>query len=114
MTTREPGASEDLTHGLRWRPRSTAFFASSAAPSITCGFEVFVQLVIAAITTEPSCSSTSSPSSSAFADVQVRARRLVATCATSGSIVCGPGSWNEAGSLAGKLSSTLLSIVPLP
>jgi hypothetical protein len=35
-------------------PRSTAFFASRPAPSISEGFDVFVQLVIAAITTEPS------------------------------------------------------------
>ena len=38
------------------RPRSTAFFASSPAATITDGFDVFVQLVIAAITTEPCCS----------------------------------------------------------
>ncbi len=35
------------------RPRSTAFFASSPAASITDGFDVFVQLVIAAMTTDP-------------------------------------------------------------
>ena len=34
-------------------PFATALFASSPAPSITDGLEVFVQLVIAAITTEP-------------------------------------------------------------
>jgi len=51
-----PGARLDFTHGFRCRPRSTAFFASRPAPTITCGFDVFVQLVIAAITTEP-CSS---------------------------------------------------------
>ena len=34
-------------------PSSQAFFATKAAPSITLGFEVFVQLVIAAITTSP-------------------------------------------------------------
>jgi hypothetical protein len=53
VTTREPGASDDLTQGLRSRPRSTAFFASRPAPTITCGFDVFVHDVIAAITTEP-------------------------------------------------------------
>ena len=42
-------------------PRSTAFFASSPAPSISEGFDVFVQLVIAAITTEPFASSKRSP-----------------------------------------------------
>ena len=45
-----------MTHGLRVRPFSTAFFATRPAPIITLGFDVFVQLVIAAITTEP-CSS---------------------------------------------------------
>ena len=49
----EPGASEVFTHGFTSSPRSTAFFASSPAPIITEGFEVFVQLVIAAITTRP-------------------------------------------------------------
>ena len=53
MTTREPGAREVFTHGLLLRPRSTAFFASRPAPSITDGFEVFVQDVMAAMTTCP-------------------------------------------------------------
>ena len=53
MTTREPGASEVLTHGLLVSPRATAARASSPAATITEGFEVFVQLVIAAITTAP-------------------------------------------------------------
>jgi hypothetical protein len=53
VTTFEPGASEVFTHGLRPSPAATAFLASSPAPSITDGFEVFVQLVIAAITTAP-------------------------------------------------------------
>ena len=56
MTTFEPGASDDFTHGLRFSPFSTAFFASRPAPIITDGFDVFVHEVIAAITTEP-CSS---------------------------------------------------------
>src|SRR6266498_3396569 len=53
MTTLEPGASEVLTHGLDWSPRSAAFLASSPAAIITEGLEVLVQLVIAAITTCP-------------------------------------------------------------
>ena len=61
MTTREPGARLVLTHGGVRSPRSTAFFASSPAATITSGFEVFVQLVIAAITTEPFESSYESP-----------------------------------------------------
>ena len=55
MTTREPGASEVLTHGLERSPRSTAFLASRPAATMTWGFDVFVQLVMAAITTSPSC-----------------------------------------------------------
>ncbi len=62
MTTREPGARLVFTHGLRVRPRSTAFFASSPAPIITAGLDVFVQEVIAAITTTPWSISTVSPS----------------------------------------------------
>jgi hypothetical protein len=53
VTTREPGANEVFTHGLLVSPRSTAFFASSPAPTITEGLEVFVHEVIAAITTCP-------------------------------------------------------------
>ena len=53
MTTFDPGARLVLTHGLRCKPRSMAFFASNPAPSISEGFDVFVQLVIAAITIEP-------------------------------------------------------------
>src|SRR5271166_4552531 len=63
MTTLEPGASEVFTQGLRLRPFSTAFLASSAAPTITEGLEVFVQEVIAAITTEPWSTLVSVPSS---------------------------------------------------
>ena len=48
-----PGASEVFTTGLTLRPRSTAFFASKPAASITRGLLVFVQLVMAAISTEP-------------------------------------------------------------
>ena len=44
------------------RPRSTAFLASSPAPTITDGFEVLVQLVMAAIATEPLASGKRSPS----------------------------------------------------
>ena len=53
MTTREPGASEVLTDGSTISPRSTAFFASKPAASMTLGFEVLVQEVIAAMTTSP-------------------------------------------------------------
>src|SRR5919204_5461607 len=64
MTTFEPGASEVFTHGLACRPRCAALRASRPAPTITDGLEVFVQLVIAAITTCPWSSSVSVPSAS--------------------------------------------------
>ncbi len=53
MTTFDPGASDVFTHGFVCSPASTAFFASSPAATSTDGFDVLVQLVIAAITTEP-------------------------------------------------------------
>src|SRR5580658_9983476 len=54
MTTREPGASDVLTQGLDRSPRATAFLASRPAATRTWGFEVLVQLVMAAMTTSPS------------------------------------------------------------
>src|SRR5687767_12747375 len=62
MTTLEPGARVVLTHGLVSRPRSTAFLASSPAASMTDGFDVLVQLVMAAMTTWPWSRSNSEPS----------------------------------------------------
>src|SRR5215212_9127634 len=56
VTTFDPGARLVFTHGFRVSPRSNAFFATRPAPIITLGFEVLVQLVIAAMTTAP-CSS---------------------------------------------------------
>src|SRR6266436_9140853 len=53
VTTLEPGARLAFTHGRLDNPRSTAFLASRPAPIITLGLEVFVQLVMAAITTDP-------------------------------------------------------------
>src|SRR5215469_11393596 len=64
MTTFEPGARVVFTQGLRSRPASTAFFATSAAPTITDGFEVFVQEVMAAMTTDPWSTDVTVPSSS--------------------------------------------------
>ncbi len=58
MTTREPGARLVLTVGRTVRPRSTARLASRPAATITEGFEVLVQLVMAAITIDPCSSAT--------------------------------------------------------
>ena len=52
---------------LTFKPSSWAFFATRPAPSITLGFDVFVQLVIAAITTLPCFSSAGCPWKSNFA-----------------------------------------------
>ena len=73
-----------------------------------------MQLVIAAITTEPSLQLDLLAVELGLCATCRCGRSAVATWARSGSIVCGPASWNEPGSLAGKLSATLLSIVPLP
>src|SRR5688572_18008442 len=64
MTTFEPGARDVFTHGFTSSPFSTALRARRAAASITDGFDVFVQLVMAAITTWPWSISKAVPSSS--------------------------------------------------
>src|SRR6185436_18876351 len=79
MTTLEPGASDVLTHGLDVSPFATALRASSPAPIITDGFDVFVHDVIAAITTWPWSSSASVPSAS-----------VSGTCAVTRSATCAP------------------------
>ena len=61
MTTRDPGARLVFTQGFELSSRSTAFLASNPAPIMTDGFEVLVQLVMAAITTAPSWRETSWP-----------------------------------------------------
>src|ERR1700756_1365665 len=53
-TALEPGASEDLTHGLRVSPRALALRASRPAAITLRGLLVLVQLVIAAMMTAPS------------------------------------------------------------
>src|SRR5205823_6556242 len=88
------------------RPASTAFFASRPAPIITLGFEVLVQEVMAAITTEPWSSSKSSPST-------LTRRCPGATVATGADSSCSAAASCVGGSLAGKLSATSLSYEPL-
>src|SRR5947199_3452634 len=102
VTTFEPGARLVFTHGWLDRPRSTAFFASKPAPIITLGFDVFVQLEIAAITTEPWSSSNDSPSSSTW--TAACAGAAVATGVGASSPACVP--FPLGGSEAGKLSAT--------
>ncbi len=62
MTTFEPGPRVVLTHGLLFRPLSSAFFARSPAAIMTDGFEVLVHEVIAASATEPWSSVKDAPS----------------------------------------------------
>src|SRR5208283_3276228 len=90
MTTLDPGASVVLTQGFRLSPASTAFLASSAAPTMTDGLEVLVHEVMAAITTDPWSMVTVVPSSS------------VAWVALDGL----PAGSSAIGSEAGKVSAT--------
>ncbi len=62
VTTFDPGARLVFTHERRVSPFSTAFFARIPAAMRTLGFDVLVQLVMAAMTTEPCFTSTSLPS----------------------------------------------------
>src|SRR5579884_1706992 len=112
MTTLDPGASDVFTHGLRVRPRSTAFLASSPAPTITNGLEVLVHDVIAATTTAPWSISTSSPSSVIRAGLVGR-RPPWSPGAPAGSS-CAPALVIDGGSLAGNDSfDASLALSPL-
>ncbi len=109
MTTFEPGASDVFTQGLDSRPFSRAFLASRPAAIITFGLHVFVQQVIAAITTWPWSSSVSVPSASVSGTAfSVRS----ATCTRVPSVAGSESSWPSplplwpGGSEAGKDSST--------
>ena len=53
MTTFDPAPATSSPTAWSCRPFSTAFLASRPAATSTDGFDVLVQLVIAAITTEP-------------------------------------------------------------
>ena len=92
-------------------PRSTAFFASSPAATITYGFEVFVHDVIAAITTAPCARWTTSPSSShGIPLVQVGASATGAGVIASPPVgSAAPGSACAGTSLAGNDSATASS-----
>src|SRR5436190_15683760 len=111
MTTLEPGASDVFTQGLRSSPASTAFFASSAAPTITDGLDVLVHDVIAAMTTAPWSSSKDVPSSSCTG-VCLTGRPLCLPRCDWGasSAVC---ALTDTGSLAGNDSAEPASNPPL-
>src|SRR5215472_11558255 len=91
MTTLEPGASVVFTHGLRASPASTAFLASSAAPTMTEGLEVFVHEVMAAITTDPWSTDVRVPSSRVTcAGSEARPSGAVATGSEAGKVPPSP------------------------
>src|SRR5215472_647186 len=91
MTTLEPGASVVFTHGLRSSPASTAFFATSAAPTMTDGLDVLVQEVMAAITTEPWSTVVFVPSSSVtLAGADARPPKSAATGSDAGKVAATP------------------------
>src|SRR4051794_34978896 len=79
VTAFEPGASEVLTVGDTRSPRATALRASRAAPTITVGFDVFVQEVMAAIATDPVRIVARSPSTSTATLRYPRAKGTSAT-----------------------------------
>src|SRR5215218_11276839 len=113
MTTLEPGASDVLTHGLTSRPRCTALRASRPAPIITSGFEVLVQLVIAAMTTSPWSRWNVSPSTVTGTELLVFGSATAAG-GRAGSVDGGrawplPGSSKLIGSDAGKVPATASS-----
>ena len=93
MTTFEPGASDVFTHGLLVSPRATALRASSPAASMTDGFEVFVQLVIAAITTWPLSTRVSIPLTTigTLLSMWPASRAAAISAAWSASVACSGG-----------------------
>src|SRR5690242_11694879 len=98
-----------FTHGLVIRPLSTAFLASSAAPSITVGLDVLVHDVMPATTTAP-WSSTNSPRSSERTVIGLDGRPAE-PLAADGRASTAPSSAKDSDteSLAGKDSSTASS-----
>ena len=98
-----------FTQGLVVRPFSTAFLASSAAPSITDGLEVLVHEVMPATTTAP-WSRTKSPRSADFTMTGLLGRPSE-PLAADGRASTAPSSAKDSdtGSLAGKDSSTASS-----
>src|SRR3954447_17822147 len=109
MTTLEPGASEVFTHGLRCRPRSTALRASSPAPTMTNGLDVLVHDVMAATTTAPWSTSTSSPSRLTRAGLEGRLASVCTGTPAGAPLAsfCAPAAGgSEAGNDSAEASST--------
>ncbi len=90
-----------MTYGATSRPSSTAFFASSPAATITDGLEVFVQLVIAAMTTQPFSSVLAG-----FAATAVAARPLTGPPSSDNLDRASASGWGPFPNAAVKLSHT--------
>ena len=121
MTTREPGARLVFTQGFTVRPFSTAFFARSPAPSITLGFEVFVQEVIAAITTRPwsmPSSETGAPlpprSASAFVQASFASANATRSCGRLGPAMLGTTEPRSSSSVSEYVASGLSAVWNMP
>ena len=94
MTTIDPGARLVLTHGFGFSPRAFAFCASRPAAIITLGFDVLVQLVIAATTTAP----WSSPAPLPFAGARAPGCNVSSACVNAGAACArGTRSWGRLG-----------------
>src|SRR4051812_45128455 len=115
MTTLEPGAREVLTHGGTARPRSTARAARSPAATITDGFDVLVQLVMAAMTTDPWSTSKLAPPASRTGTGEDRSSDSGARPGAGASAAAGGSipSVSAGGSLAGKERAEAWSWLPL-
>ena len=116
MTAREPGASDVLTVGSTRSPSATALRASSPAPTITVGFDVLVQDVIAAMATDPVRTVADRPPTSIW--IGRYERSSTGPPSPTGS-VGGTGSSasplaNDGGSLAGKEPADASSTFPSP
>src|SRR6202034_2272289 len=104
MTTLEPGARLVFTHGLLSSPASTAFLATSAAPTMTEGLDVFVHEVMAAMTTDPWSTSVVVPSSRVTA-TGADGRRPAGFCAGGSPLLATPFFSAVNGSEAGNVSA---------
>src|SRR5207253_10664310 len=76
------------THGLRSSPFSTAFFATRPAPIITLGLDVFVQLVMAAMTTEPCSIAACGGAATAVPPPELRSEEHTSELQSRGHLVC--------------------------
>ena len=96
MTTREPGAIVVFTNFGGLIPSMAAFLATSPAAIITEGFEVFVQLVMAAMRMLPSEILPFDVSTALLSDFFVSARKSANAFLTSESSILSCGRFGPA------------------